>query len=207
MQVFFVNGNPRSGKDTFIDMVKEALNGRAYSTSWIDPVKEILGIDGLDLSAKTEFDRRLLADVGDSLERHSSFLSRRCVAFAEARLTPARTVFIYARQGGPIRTMEAMLHDLNPAIVTRRLLVVRPGVGELTSNAADAGVNLLGYDVQVHNDGTLDNLEDLAELFAALVRKNALPRKLHPAAVRPIPTKLFASASGETPLEDMGVAA
>ena len=70
--VIFINGRPRAGKDTLVSMMahhamRAGLSVGSFSS--IEPVKAMLLAAGIDTSSKTEADRKLLATIGDALQR------------------------------------------------------------------------------------------------------------------------------------------
>lgn len=165
--VIVINGKPRVGKDSAILAMQQILMAERVRTdafSSIDPVRDMLTAAGFDLSAKTEADRALLAEVGDSVEKHSSFRSQVCMrkaaSFFDADTTPG-VMFLHARESVIINRLRRMFE----AVGVRFLLVkiTGPRGVTITSNAADAGVEDVEYDDVLHNGGDLTDLAYAAD--------------------------------------------
>lgn len=164
--VVIVNGPPRSGKDTTIEIMCRHLNARGVLTdsfSSIDPVRGMLTGAGFDLSAKTHSDRALLAEVGASVEKHSHWRSRWCVDMTDKLFARAGTgdavMFLQIRE-------KAIIEHTIYSLVGRRvhkLLVKSMRAETVTSNAADRDVLQTAYDAKIHNDGSLLELERSCE--------------------------------------------
>ncbi len=78
-EIFAIMGSMRTGKDTLVGYLAEEFYANKIPTmelSSIDCVRELLAKIGFDTSKKTDADRRLLSDLGYSLERYNSFRSR-----------------------------------------------------------------------------------------------------------------------------------
>ena len=65
IHVFIINGAPRSGKDTLVDMFEEYLNMRLDNFSTVDFVKDIAARYGGWDGRKTPKDRKFLSDLKD----------------------------------------------------------------------------------------------------------------------------------------------
>lgn len=162
--IVVVNGYPRSGKDTFIAMLRDAAACPTEEFSSIDPVRQLLS-QVVDVSGKTEADRKLLATVGDALEEHSRFRTEACLG--------AAALFFRTRKHGiffcHIREPRHILHLRRlwraTAFTVTTVLIVGRRAQRVTSNPADAGVFQMQYDRTVTNDGTLADLRRKAEDF------------------------------------------
>lgn len=185
--VFIVNGLPRAGKDTLVDMACDALikNGEeAYAFSSIDPIREILRKGEIDISRKTPADRKLMATIGDALEEYSGFRSRGCIDFVQAYQRtfytapgedPRRlTVFLFIREPDIIAKVKEALED-GDATVWK--VFVESNRAEAPTNRTDAGIGTAAdYDYLVRNNGTLQELRQEALSLISLARKRkALP--------------------------------
>lgn len=174
MQVFIVNGNPRAGKDTLVEMVSDHLHKlgvAARSFSSIEPVRAALAALRVDVSKKTEADRLVLAEVGAALERHSGFRTKACLRFIMEN--PAPVKFLYVREVSILNMLKAYLEQDGKGVTVRTIIVSNPNARPVTSNASDADVRKMPADVSVVNDA---NLEELDLLAATLARMIANPR-------------------------------
>lgn len=174
IHVIIVNGKPRAGKDTFIEMMSNALREQGIDVdtfSSIDPVRWMLMGAGLGLETKTEADRKLLVVVGAAVEEHSDFRTnesyRRIENFAAIHQRSLGVFFLHMREPDLIEKMRAKLHwtDLSTVFIESDRSL------DVTSNSADAGVGGMVYDHTVSNNGTLDDLHRAArELLATIVK-------------------------------------
>jgi len=174
IHVIIVNGKPRAGKDTFIKMMSNALREQGIDVdtfSSIDPVRWMLTMAGLDLTAKTEADRKLLAVVGAELEEHCGFRTNRSYSqveqFAAVHQRSLGVFFLHMREPALIEKMRQMLHWADLTTV----FIESDRAENVTSNSADAGVQGMTYDHVLSNSGTLDDLREVArELLATIVK-------------------------------------
>lgn len=179
-RVVIVNGPPRAGKDTFIAMLTEALQHcrvpvGAFSS--IDPVRNMLIRAGLDVEAKTEADRLLLATVGDAVERHSNWRTMKCVeAIYAFRAQHSRqgVFFLHVREATVIKTIRETCRMTVDGVGFSTVLLNSPRAEQVTSNAADAGVFDMVYDHVVFNNGSLERLRSTADDFAKLIMESEL---------------------------------
>ncbi len=170
--VIVVNGPPRAGKDTFIEMVTAALEQKRIPVaafSSIDPVRNMLERVGFDLSGKSQSDRRLLSLVGEAVEQHSSWRTRCCadeVSEFHVRNSGLGVIFLHIRESAVIESVRALCDlQLNRVTFTKVFL---GGIRseKFTSNKSDAAVEHMEYDKILFNNDTLDDLRVKAKLFA-----------------------------------------
>lgn len=164
--VIFVNGPPRAGKDTFVELASKHLakaNVWPDSFSSIDPVRNLLTDHaGIDLSAKTPADRKLLADVGAALEEHSYWRTERVVQFCRDNAWKGAghgydtAVFLHIREPQNIRRVEARLREIGGFQMTT--VFIEGPRAETVDNVADSAIRLMSYDWTIDNDLTIDDL-------------------------------------------------
>lgn len=162
--IVVVNGPPRAGKDTFIAMLRKAAPCPTEEFSSIEPVRQLLS-QVVDLSEKTEADRKLLATVGDALEEHSHFRTHACLA-ATALFFAAQKrgiFFCHIREPRHIQHLRRLWRQAGCTVTT--VLVTGRRAENVTSNPSDAGVLGMDYDRAVTNDGSLADLQRAAEDF------------------------------------------
>lgn len=163
-RVIIVNGPARAGKDTFINICRHLLPIKSTEFSSIDPVRDVLK-QFVDISGKTESDRKLLATVGSALEEHSNFRSANCVMRSQKffESVPAGVFFCHVREPEIIRLLcEAWKMR---SITTHTVMLDSNRAARISSNPADAGVFGMDYDHNLRNDGTIDDLWDTARGF------------------------------------------
>ena len=162
--VIIVNGKPRAGKDTLIALMREMVPCASHEFSSIDPVRRMLN-KHVDLSRKTEADRKLLATVGDAMEAHSGFRTAACLdevsLFFMARR--AGLFFCHIREPHHIATLSRAWRLQGIKVTTVLLRSIR--AEDVQSNPADAGVEKMRYDRTIENNGTLVDLRDAARAF------------------------------------------
>ena len=175
--VIFVNGSPRAGKDTLVEMMSAHAmrNGLAAGQfSSIEPVKAMLLAAGIDTSSKTEADRKLLALVGDALQEHAKWRTYWCAR--EVRkffaMTGPGVFFLHVRE--PV-VIAQLTRDLRKQFDIWTIRVDSDRAENVTSNSADAGVHAMRYDLAVLNNGTLDDLSKEACTALRCIAGHLLP--------------------------------
>ena len=157
-KVYVTSGVGRSGKDSFAEFVGKYIPTHKYSI--VDLPKEaakVLGWDG----GKTEKDRKFLSDIVDLSTEYNDcpfqdVLS--VVADFKNNLIEDEVLFIDMRDP----------KDIARAVETfgaETILIRNPNVGKIESNHADANVENYTYDYIIENDGTLEQLDEMAKFF------------------------------------------
>ena len=170
--IIVINGAPCSGKDTFCnfvasELIKKIGIGSCRIISTVDFVKEVAKFCGWD-GKKTPKNRKFLSDLKDLLTewndgpyndiydyfhkckkywKECGYKEENCILFVMCR-EPKEIQKIVDRLGA------------------KTLLVRREAVEETTqSNHADKEVFNYNYDITILNNGTLDELNDVAITF------------------------------------------
>ena len=167
VKMICINGMPRSGKDTFVQMVMELLpEGMCKNVSTVDYVKEVsteLGWDG----SKTPKNRKFLSDLKDLLAEWDDVPYRKVGAkysfygnyLDMHRITMSGLMFVHSREPEEIARFQEEYGALT-------LIVRRAEVEDVEhSNHADANVFNFHYDVEIDNNGDLDMLKAAARKF------------------------------------------
>lgn len=173
--IIVLNGPPRAGKDTFIEMVNGHLYKRHIPTntfSSINPVRHMLSTAGIDVSAKTEADRKLLSVVGDACQEHSKWKIRQCfheLNNFQTNYGERGVMFLHVRE--PVLIDEIRNLCLSMIYPVRFITVFLDSVRaqNVTSNLSDAGVRAMQYDMTLYNNGTKDDLFDTARDFVQTI--------------------------------------
>lgn len=172
MNIIVINGLPRSGKDTFVELCQDIIGEkRCLNVSTVDFVKEVAAVCGWD-KTKTPENRAFLSDLKDLLtkwndvpykdveQRIKTF--KRQLYFNSINESDA-IVFIHCREPQEI----AKFVDRMGA---KTLLVTRKAVENAEqSNHADKEVFNHEYDCVVHNNGTIDDLKEVAREFLSFL--------------------------------------
>lgn len=165
--IVIVNGKPKAGKDQLIEYVEDrlkSLNIPSDSFSSIQPVKDMMENIGINVTNKTPEDRKLLADIGDSLELHSNFKSYKCIETVNnwnQKQELNNVFFLHVREKKMIDYIQEYYSNID-AINIVKVLVTSPRQINKSSNSADANVGDIDYEYTVKNDGDLGHLDTLA---------------------------------------------
>lgn len=162
-----INGMPRSGKDTFVQMVMEFLpDGMCKNISTVDFVKEIAKEAGWD-GTKTPENRKFLSDLKDLLAEWADIPYR--------KIGMAYNLFQNLLDMHNIKMPGLMfVHTREPEEIRRfkeefgaTTIIIRRGSVEniVHTNHADANVFDFEYDVEIDNNGDLFALRAAARKF------------------------------------------
>jgi len=159
MKVFYVNGVARSGKDTFVDIVRENFS-RTHSLSSIEAVKQIcvreFGWDGI----KDEKGRALLGDIKQAWVKYNdgpfNTMKKILDDIRETEIKEGHStenlVFIMIRESSEIQKMI-------DAVGGYAVCIQRPDIDAGDTEKAFLKANKgFKYDFTVINDGNLDDL-------------------------------------------------
>ena len=179
-QVFIINGSGGVGKDTFIEMIptcklwKKSENCAIYlknlevgNYSSVSKIKEIAKAIGWN-GGKTERDRRFLSDLKlliteyndaplNDMKRYvKDFMD--CGNFFD---DDNRILFLHIREPEEIAKAANEFKEYN----VKTILVKRDSVKHITSNMADENVYNYKYDIEINNNGTIEDLKEKAKHF------------------------------------------
>ena len=155
-QVFIINGNGGTGKDTFVSFVSDIVYTINYSS--IDKVKEIARIIGWN-GGKSEKDRKFLSDL-KSLCIDYNDMPFNCMKnkFEEFMNSDSLFLFLHIREISEIEKAKKFFN-------AKTILIERDSVKHIISNVADAGVFEYNYDIIINNNGTLNELREKTWYF------------------------------------------
>lgn len=164
-RILFINGVARSGKDTFLNFLREewskTLNAGVYSYSTIDMFKRIARDHFKWDGNKDEAGRKLLADLKFIYTRYNpDFI----VNFVNEKLqyvysNPNTILTICAREPLEIALAKAHFGDQMTTV-----LIDRPGT-YIPNNEADQEVFDYTYDYIIDNSSTLEELKETVKTF------------------------------------------
>lgn len=170
MKIVIINGAPRAGKDTFVEICKNLVgNERCLNVSTVDFVKEVARFAGWD-GNKTPEARKFLSDLKDIMTEYGNIPFKKVTQtiniyrleleeYTSDYYIANSIVFIHCREPQEI---DKFKNELG----AKTLLIRRPDVeGDECSNHADAEVFNYDYDYTIYNDGTLDDLRDAARCY------------------------------------------
>ena len=177
-QIFIINGSGGVGKDAFIEILSEnywdiCTVGNYSSVSKVKRIAKEIGWNG----SKTERDRKFLSDLkllttayndmslNDMKEVAKNFM------YGENKLP--RMMFLHIREPEEIAKAVDAFKEYN----ARTILVRRDSVKHITSNMADENVYNYDYDIVINNNGTLEDLKELAKVFLDDFMNDSLKNK------------------------------
>ena len=154
--LFVLNGAGTCGKDTFVDFVREFLTVPCYCISSVTKVKEaalVLGWDGV----KDEKGRKFLSDLKDlSTEACDGPLR-----YMESCISDDGSVFFFMIRE-PVEIAKFVSRHPN----SKTIHMTRPNNEVVNyNNHADNNAHNYDYDIEIANDGTLDDLKEKARIF------------------------------------------
>ena len=168
-KVVILNGRPRCGKDTFAEMCQHLMPYQTVQIiSTVDFVKDLAYKAGWD-GNKDLKSREFLSDLKDVLTKWNDVPYKKCekkIKWHENLLKEFDKdgiTFVMCREPEEIQKFEDRLDAVS-------VLVRRPSVEtEETSNHADERVFDHKYQYTIENSGTLDDLEESAKTFLAIL--------------------------------------
>ena len=159
-KIYITSGVGRSGKDTFCEFISKYIP--TYKYSIVDLPKEaakVLGWDG----GKTEKDRKFLSDVMDLSTDYN-----------DAPFKDVLSLVTDFKNSKDFDEYDVLIIDMrDPKDIARAvetfgaetILVRKPDAKKIESNHADRDVENYKYDYIIENDGTLEQLQNVAEFF------------------------------------------
>jgi len=155
-KIFLINGSGGKGKDSFVEFCSEYTN--VFNISSVDKIKEaatILGWNG----GKTEKDRLFLSNMKLLSTRYNNNPYNYILDMvAKFQNSEASIMFIHIREIKEIDKVKS-------TIPCQTILVKNNNVEDIKSNMADSNVNNYDYDYVIDNNGTLEDLDNIAKEF------------------------------------------
>lgn len=174
-KVYITNGCAQNGKDSFFEALSKHIATFKYSS--IDLVKDMLEFAGVPKESKTEEKRLLYSDTKDMLTKYDDIpfkdITSVVVDFKDDKID-TDVLLIDIREPEEIkRAVEAFGAET--------ILIRNPNAEKITSNHADRDVENYDYDYIIENDGTLEQLNKVAKIFACdIVCGEHIPNKHKP---------------------------
>ena len=164
MKIIIINGYPRSGKDTFIDICMPYASLEACSI--IDAVKIVAEEAGWN-GGKEPKDRKFLCDLKDLLTDYNDF-PLKCVfdftADTKTSYPAPDLLFITMRQPSDIWRFKRKYPEAITIFIERDEAKAAYQESEVL-NAADSGVEDWNYDYYISNNGSIEDLDEAAKTF------------------------------------------
>lgn len=162
-EIFIINGSGGVGKDTFVEFCEKYC--RVKNISSVDNVKEaariLTGWDG----TKDEKSRKLLVDLKQlGIEYNDAPFKYIVQSVQEFENNNEEIMFIHIREISEIEKVKK-------AINAKTILVTNKNVETITSNESDKNVENYEYDFHIKNDGTLEDLDKIANTFVNKLKR------------------------------------
>lgn len=158
---FIINGYPMSGKDTFVNLIKDNTEYNVLNTSAVSKIKELAMEIGWDGVTKGPKERKFLSDLKDLLDNFNKFSIRSIedtIDYFYSDECNDDLLFIHMRQPEDIE----MIVDEFPEIST---IFVHRDNHDSINNHADANVENYQYDIHIQNNGTIEEFKGTALSF------------------------------------------
>lgn len=162
-KIYIVNGVGTSGKDTFVSLVGKYISSYKYSI--VDLPKQAAKVLGWNGTSKTEKDRKFLSDIMDLSEEYNDAPFKDVLSIvSDFKRDSIETEAIFIDMRDPA--------DIERAVKTfgaETVIVKNKRAGVISSNHADANVDDFDYDYIIENNGSLDDLDNIARMFVKYV--------------------------------------
>ena len=163
-KIIIINGGAGVGKDTFV-RVCQNVDPTIQNLSSVDYVREVaheLGWSG----EKDDKARRFLSDLKRAMMLYNGAPFYKVFETIND-FDKNATVFLHVREPDEIELYKNQINANYDKVVT--LLIRNNRVNAVTTNPSDANVTEYGYDYIIDNNGTLQELQDSAELFVEML--------------------------------------
>lgn len=173
--IVIINGSGGVGKDAFCRACTRYADCSVRSS--IEPIKDIARQIGWE-GGKSDRDRKFLADLKALSAAYNDYpmqWMRGAVNAFSGYGDDDEILFLHIREP---KEIERAAKEFDAVTV----LVTNHRIPKITTNKSDASVDDYWYDAVIHNDGTVADLEILAEQFVSWLRAG---RPFKPAVFSP----------------------
>ena len=168
IKTILINGFPKSGKDTFIELCQENTTTRVHNFSTIDPLKNVLLSLGWD-GTKSDEVRNFLFEFKERIEHmfqtSQKYIEKQLqwVKLIDSTSDRDQIVFIHCREPWQLTEFKKVFKSYNVST----LLVVRSDMN--SSLLEDYVIAKYSYDKVINNFGTLEDLNEEAKKYMDLI--------------------------------------
>lgn len=164
-----INGSGGVGKDSFVKLVTEVLDGKVINYSSVSPIKLLASGVGWN-GEKTEKDRKFLSDLKLLCTRYNDFPfnnMRKVVKdfLDDSSKDCAKILFLHIREPKEIKRA---VKEFN----AKTVIITNLRVADIKSNEADENVYDYKYDYYIDNSGSFDDLMEAAKIFISELDNN-----------------------------------
>lgn len=167
-KIFIINGKGGSGKDTFVKLVKENCRMPVFNYSTIDIIKKMAYEYGWD-GKKSDRDRLFLCKLKEIWTWYNNLPYKRIYTLIDLDIENGTMFdsliwFIHCREHDGINAIKEHyegMYDFEAYTVFCK----RDLADKKFGNSADDNVNDCTYDIEIDNNGTLNDLEKTAKNF------------------------------------------
>lgn len=173
LHAFIMNGYPRSGKDTFVNLIRDNTKDqkvRVYCHSSVQTAKDLYKIFGRD-GVKRPINRDRLSMAKDYLQRfdlpYQDMVRKLQGHLTEAKDHPQEMILIFfmIREPEEIKRFVKEFPFVRTIFVDAEVRGSVPNSGLADRNRADTEVKEYSYDMIVNNNGMLDDLKHEVRQF------------------------------------------
>lgn len=175
-KVIVINGVPRSGKDTFVEICQKLLDDeihKSFNFSTVDFVKEVAVFCGWD-GEKTPYHRKFLSDLKDLLTKWNDIPMKKLQAlvdkcdnerdnrialanfYKQNTIEKESIIFVMCREPDEIQRIKDQF-DCTTVLIRRESVE-----NTEQSNHADAEVFNYNYDLTIYNNSDIIELTKMA---------------------------------------------
>ena len=161
-KVFIINGKAGVGKDKFIKYVSKYAYVVNFSS--VQALKNIATEHfGYNDNIKSDKDRKFLADLKALTTEYCNFSFNSVIEAYKAfkNISYTEILFIHCREPEEIKKLQDEIPEAETILVTADKRVTKV----VDNNHADKDINEYNYDIIINNDGTLEELDQIAENF------------------------------------------
>jgi hypothetical protein len=183
MQIYVINGFPRSGKSSFVSFCLDELCGWGKEVSTVDFVKKLAKECGWD-GKKTPKSRKFLSDLKDLLTEwddipYKEILKEKRIfeyGFEQFDMTADKAfLFIHCREPKEIDRIKNSIDGCN--VYTLCIYADRADMPKVDNNSSDIEVYNYKYDFSIDNNESLEELKDKAIKFIIHLKKTYYSHK------------------------------
>lgn len=163
-KIVIINGQAGTGKDTFVELYKKYSSKRVFNLSTITEVKEIAKQMGWN-GQKDDRSRKLLSDLKKLWVEYNDGIFEELKQFCYNYKSEENVIFIHCREPQEIRKFKKEFKLQCTTVLVNRNVCC-------PDNDSDKNVFDYEYDVEIGNDGTKEELEELIQKLVKRYEQN-----------------------------------